>query len=280
MLEETWLDAAEAKKLGLVTSVTPNKAKDGAKALVAGGIVLRGNFRNAPVEALAELGVRIEPTETRIAASVDDAAVPYRPEKPAEDGSWDASAAEGRMRKWASSDGSGDKAKIDWAKYRRGFSWYDDKNPEHFGSHKLPHHDVVGGELVTVRAGVIAAGNAVNGGRGGVDIPAGEMAGVKSHLEKHYAQFSMKAPWKDEQGATSDLEATALDPDGTVRSLRLALADMLARADGLAWPAAYRAHVKKLLAADLVRVRNDRSRDAIGASLDPDSAPRLGQLTE
>ena len=32
-----------------------------------------------------------------------------------------------RVRKWASSDGSGDKDKIDWVKFRKAFFWYEDR---------------------------------------------------------------------------------------------------------------------------------------------------------
>jgi hypothetical protein len=34
------------------------------------------------------------------------------------------------------------------------------------------------------------------GARGGVDIPASDMPGVKSHLGKHYAQFEKTPPWE------------------------------------------------------------------------------------
>lgn len=46
--------------------------------------------------------------------------VPYK-DFPVVEGTWDAVAAVNRWRKWASSDGSGDKDKIDWAKYAQCF---------------------------------------------------------------------------------------------------------------------------------------------------------------
>ena len=63
---------------------------------------------------------------------------------------WDGSAARDRLAKWASSDGSGDKDKMDWAKYRRGFAWYDSDNAESFGSYKFPHHDIKNDTLTVV----------------------------------------------------------------------------------------------------------------------------------
>lgn len=74
----------------------------------------------------------------------------------------------------------------------------DPQRSHEFGGFKLPHHDVKDGKLVTVRAGVIAAGNALSGSRGGVKIPAGDVAAVQKHLQRHYHQFGLRAPWEPE----------------------------------------------------------------------------------
>jgi hypothetical protein len=54
-----------------------------------------------------------------------------------------------------------------------------------------------------VKAGLIGCGNAIQGARGGVNIPDTDIPGVKSHLQKHYAEFDMKAPWEP-QAAIDD----------------------------------------------------------------------------
>jgi len=108
--------------------------------------------------------------------------------------SWDAQEAEIRLRKWASSDGSGAKETIDWSKYREGFAWYDDENPEDFGSYKLPHHDIVNGRFSVVWRGVVAAMAALEGARGGVDIPEADKQAVYNHLRRHYEEFGKEAP--------------------------------------------------------------------------------------
>jgi flagellar motility protein MotE (MotC chaperone) len=108
--------------------------------------------------------------------------------------SWDADAAEIRLRKWASSDGSGAKETIDWAKYREGFAWFDENDPENFGAYKLPHHDIVNGRFSVVWRGVVAAMAALKGARGGVDIPAGDREAVYNHLRRHYEEFEREAP--------------------------------------------------------------------------------------
>ena len=107
---------------------------------------------------------------------------------------WDGNTAEHEMRNWASKDGSGEKTQMDWAKYRRGFAYYDAKNPEDFGSYKLPHHRVIDGQLVVVWHGCASAMAVCNGAMGGVDVPEDERPGIYNHLAKHYAQFEEQPP--------------------------------------------------------------------------------------
>src|SRR5262249_6417996 len=109
-------------------------------------------------------------------------------------GAWAGAAARDRLAKWASSDGSGDKDKMDWAKYRRGFAWYDSSSPEEFGSYKLPHHDVKDGKFIVVRAGVHAAMEALLGSRGGTSIPDSDRKAVYNHLAAEYRVFNEEPP--------------------------------------------------------------------------------------
>lgn len=195
MQDETWMTAAEAKAAGYATKVAPSKK---AAARAGQSFDLSG-FRHVP-------GAVIELASAFTGLRVEAKAVPYKEYPKHDDSSWNGAAAVDRIRKWASSDGSGDETKIDWGKYRNGFAWYDENNAEAFGSYKLPHHDVVDGAMVTSRAGTIAAGNAVAGSRGGTDIPEGDLVGVKTHLEKHYHQFDLKAPWEaksNDRGSTA-----------------------------------------------------------------------------
>jgi ATP-dependent protease ClpP protease subunit len=219
MAAETWMNADEALGNGYATKVVPAKK---AAAAMASALDLSG-FRHAPAAAMALAAASKAPPLAK--------AVPYKEYPKREDTSWDGAAAVGRMRKWASSDGSGSKDKIDWTKYRNGFAWYDEKNVEDFGSYKLPHHDVSNGGLVTSRQGTIAAGDAVSGSRGGTSIPESELGGVRSHLQKHYAQFGLKAPWESSsdnalRAATKEEPADAPpphDPEAAVPVIELGL---------------------------------------------------------
>jgi phage head maturation protease len=125
----------------------------------------------------------------------------HRPPTMDQGTAWSGSEAVNRMRKWASSDGSGSKEKMNWGKYKSGFVWFDDNNKENFGGYKMPHHDIADGTLKTHYRGCVAAAVVLSGGRGGVAIPEGDMAGCKTHIATHYHQYDQKAPWEREKGA-------------------------------------------------------------------------------
>ena len=87
-----------------------------------------------------------------------------------------------------------------WSTVARAHAWYDpEADPEHDpprekGAYKLPHHELVDGELKVVWRGVVAAMTVVNGARGGVDIPASQLREVYDHLAAHYAEFDEEPP--------------------------------------------------------------------------------------
>jgi hypothetical protein len=102
-------------------------------------------------------------------------------------------------------------------------TWFDDANPEIKTSYKLPHHTQAGKLLV--KAGLIGCGNAIQGARGGVDIPDSDMAGVKSHLAKHYAEFDMTPPWEPKAAGYEPEEGKGMDVE-KVESLEKRIADL------------------------------------------------------
>jgi hypothetical protein len=56
--------------------------------------------------------------------------------------------------------------------------------------------DVVDGQLAAVPRGIMAAGNVMQGSRGGVDLPQSDINRVKSHLAKYYKKMGEEAPWQ------------------------------------------------------------------------------------
>lgn len=123
-----------------------------------------------------------------------------------EDRSWDGDAARHRVAKWASSDGSGDKEKIDWSKYRKAFLWYDEEAPENFTSYKFPIADVIDGRLYAVPRGIFAAAAILQGARGGTNLPDEDIEAMKRHLEKYYHKMGRSAPWEEEKNLASLFE--------------------------------------------------------------------------
>ena len=107
------------------------------------------------------------------------------------DREWDGDAAEKRVRKWAGAQDEPNK------KYRDAHLWYDGDKKDNFTAYKLLIADVIGGKLRAVPRGVMAAGNVMQGARGGVDIPDSDVDRVKSHLAKYYRKMDRNPPWED-----------------------------------------------------------------------------------
>jgi hypothetical protein len=103
---------------------------------------------------------------------------------------WDSDAAEKRVRKWADAEDEPD------AKYRDAHVWYDAAKKDNFTAYKLLIADVVNGRLVAVPHGIMAAGNVMQGSRGGVDLPKSDIDRVKSHRAKYYKKMGEEAPWE------------------------------------------------------------------------------------
>lgn len=124
------------------------------------------------------------------------------------DRAWDAGEATGRLKKWASSDGSGDPDTIDYAKLARGYFWRDaagDSSPA-IGDLKLPFADIVGGTLTAVWRGVTAGAQRLSSTKG-VDEGAVQKK-MGAYYRKAAAQFkddSIRPPWETVK-ASAELE--------------------------------------------------------------------------
>lgn len=89
---------------------------------------------------------------------------------------------------------------------RGGFSAFKDAHawvegtgtPEQKNKYKLPHHKVVAGSVKLVFRGVAAAAVVIGGGRGGLNVPPGDVPGIKRHVSAHYRQFDRDPPFDAE----------------------------------------------------------------------------------
>ena len=105
------------------------------------------------------------------------------------DRAWDGDAAEKRVRRLVDAEDGPNAA------CRDAHVWYDDSEPDNFGSYKMLIADVVGGTLVAVPRGMMAAAAVMQGSRGGTDLPRKDIARVKGHLARYYAKMDETAPW-------------------------------------------------------------------------------------
>lgn len=150
-----------------------------------------------------------EPMAMSAATVVDRAAIPpHSSPKADESAAWDAGAevakASGaselrRMHAWVNSDG----------------------DPDAKSSYKLPHHRA-SGEVVW--RGVAAATQRM----GQMDVPSGDMAGVKAHLRKHYEQFDKPFPGEESVDEGAVHEHTDVDVLGLAEQIAAAVRNGLA----------------------------------------------------
>jgi len=83
---------------------------------------------------------------------------------------------------------TGEDDKVDTAGISKAFLFVDtEADPATKAAYKLPFADVVDGALTIIPAGVIAAAGALAGGRGGVDLPDEDRAGVEKKVCSLYA---------------------------------------------------------------------------------------------
>lgn len=103
---------------------------------------------------------------------------------------WNGAAAEKRVRRWAhAQDGPN-------GQYREAHVWYNREKKDEFTGYKLLIADVINGELTVVPRGVMAAAAVMQGSRGGVDLPEGDITRVRNHLAKYYKKMGDEAPWE------------------------------------------------------------------------------------
>lgn len=123
-------------------------------------------------------------------------------------GSWDAGEAVARMKKACMMAGQ-----MDWEKFKKGHLAYDAANKEKFGSYKFPVADMVGGTMKVMPGGVMAAGAALQGSRGGTTLPKEMVSKMKSALEPYYKKMDREPPWakKEEEGQTEDFDQKAAE---------------------------------------------------------------------
>jgi hypothetical protein len=180
-----------------------------------------GHIENQKVEISPVMRAAGEQTATlAIKSATDFADLPLYDR----DTSWDSTEALGRVRQWASSDGSGEKDTIDWEAYKKAFFWYDDQDDSSFAGFKLPFADITDGKLYAVPRAIFAVAAVLQGARGGVAIGPEDEDHVKDTVDRYYEKMrdefdddSIVPPWtkNNNEGITfaheGDLVLASLD---------------------------------------------------------------------
>ena len=85
---------------------------------------------------------------------------------------------------------------LGWRGVADAHAWYDggSRSPKRKYAYKLPHHLLRDEELVLSRRGVQRAMAALNGARGGTDLPDADRRRVYNHLEAHYQDLGEDTP--------------------------------------------------------------------------------------
>jgi HK97 family phage prohead protease len=145
---------------------------------------------------------------------------------------WDGSAARSRMAKAASTDGTGNKDKIEWPTYSKGFFWFDGDQAETLGAYKLPFADVVDGNRTAIWRGVTAAAARLEGS----DIPDADKEKIRTHIASYYSKAatqyeddSIVPPWDEKKTAPPDQTADIGAGSVAVESFRSVISEMKVR---------------------------------------------------
>ena len=111
---------------------------------------------------------------------------------------------------------------------------------------KLPHHEPDG--RVNLR-GLRAAAAAIQGARGGVDLPQDALERAKEHIERHYHALGMKAPWEVKKGFFSRFfkGGDKMDEKKIQEMVEKAVETALAKRENLRKEEEFRAEVMKAM---------------------------------
>lgn len=145
-----------------------------------------------------------------------------------QDTEWDSSEANKRGRIFTKSENEPS------SDYKKLFFWYDRENENEYGAYKLQFVDVINGRLEAVPHGIFAAAAAVEGARGGVDIPSEDRPSVVRHINRYYEKMGLNAPFEPSDFTVDGFEknneirydsypvkSVKVDSDGTMRGAAL-----------------------------------------------------------
>lgn len=97
--------------------------------------------------------------------------------------------------------------------YRKGFLWYDAEEADLYGSYKLPIAEKFDGKLSINFRAVVAASAALQGARGGVDIPTNDKNKIKRTINRIYEKAGEDPPFASKDYRIGMVEIAYCDKD-------------------------------------------------------------------
>lgn len=111
--------------------------------------------------------------------------------------SWDAGAAQQRVKSWSGGD---------MDKYAKAFLWADPDAGDNLGGYKFPIADVIGGDLKIVPKAVRTAAGVLNGAMGGTTIPTADQKQMRSTLASITKRFDPDGDGDDDRSPGTDTD--------------------------------------------------------------------------
>ena len=108
------------------------------------------------------------------------------------------------VMRWASSDSSGNKDTVDWAKMSQAFCLYKPDDMKSITGYQFLHHVIVDDELATSKMGVFNAMSTLLAGKD--DMDEEKFHAAYQHLCSHYAELNVQAPALKESYTEEELE--------------------------------------------------------------------------
>jgi HK97 family phage prohead protease len=137
-------------------------------------------------------------------------AVPFKAH-PTSTGSWNAVAAEKRVRAWATVNGT-----LDFARYAEAFTYADPDKRNDVTGYRFQHSDIVDGKLTMVRAGALDVMRAVTGS----GLPESDLAAVKRHVDATLNLFGLKPSWARQATNTTPSKAAPTRTAGVSSTMK------------------------------------------------------------
>src|SRR5512143_1022113 len=176
----------------------------------------------------------------------------------ARDAAWDNAAADKRIRAATNAEEAPN------ARYRSTHFWYDAENADKFGGYKLLFCDVVDGQIRAMPRAIFACAAVMGGGRGGVDMPEADRAGVMRKIARYYAR--MREAFNDD---TIQMPGMDTGKSITEISTLAAAEDYLRDAGSLS-----RKEAKAFISAVKPLLRDAASESETAEELDQEGAPQ------